>query len=195
MKAKRVVYLSATLAIGMFFLMGCATTADEEMAKGPDWFWKGSGVFETTKGKVFRGVGVASGIKNPNLLRATADNRAQRELAEILRRYVGVLSKDYMASVPPGDMSSCSGVLQVHYISPMMIVEKQLVDITTIVERWTHPEDGRLYSLCELDLLSYKKALHNCKGGYAEEGLYSQFLDYLWKNAERVHSELMKNEK
>jgi len=68
----------------------------------------GSGAFDVDKGKVFYGVGIASGIRNQALLRSTADNGARAEVAKILETYVAVLAKDYMASTTAGDMKASS---------------------------------------------------------------------------------------
>ncbi|NVM23610.1 MAG: hypothetical protein HWN68_17745, partial [Desulfobacterales bacterium] len=69
MKAKRVAVLCVLLAVGIFFIAGCATAPPK--GKGPEWVWKGSGAFDVEKGKVFYGVGIASGIRNKVLLRTT----------------------------------------------------------------------------------------------------------------------------
>ena len=64
----------------------------------PSWVKQGSGLRSSAKGKVFYGVGSAGGIRNPALLRTTADNRARSELTKIFQVFSASLMKDYMAS-------------------------------------------------------------------------------------------------
>ena len=75
-------------------------------ANGPDWVNRGSGAFGGEKGKIFYGVGIASGIRNAALRRSTSDSRARSEIAKTLDTYVAVLNKDYQASTTAGDMSA-----------------------------------------------------------------------------------------
>src|SRR5260370_30770247 len=75
-------------------------------ANGPDWVNRGSGALGGDKGKIFYGVGIASGIRNAAMRRSTTDARARAEIAKILDTYVSVLNKDYMASTTAGDMSA-----------------------------------------------------------------------------------------
>ena len=76
MKGKAVKGLCVLAAMGVLFLVGCAAKQPAPPA-GPAWVNKGSGAFDVDKGKVFYGVGMASGIRNRALLRQTADNRAR----------------------------------------------------------------------------------------------------------------------
>jgi hypothetical protein len=187
MKAKRVMVLGVLLlAIGAFSLVGCASTPEKEGMSGPDWVWKGSGAFDVDKGKVFYGVGAASGIKNKALLRTTADNRARAEIAKTLETYVAVLAKDYMASTTAGDMSASSE--EQHVEQALKTFSKTTLHGAIIVDRWLDSEDGSLYSLCELDMFAFKDALDDYKE------LDSQVRDYVRKNAENMHSELEKME-
>src|SRR4030088_1593841 len=67
-------------------------------ASGPDWVNRGSGAFGSDKGKMFYGVGFASGIHNVAMRRSPSDSRARAEIAKTLDTYVAVLNKDYQAS-------------------------------------------------------------------------------------------------
>src|SRR3979411_894225 len=71
-------------------------------ANGPDWVNRGSGAFGSDKGKMFYGVGIASGIHNVAMRRSTSDSRARAEIAKTLDTYVAVLNKDYAAYTPAG---------------------------------------------------------------------------------------------
>ncbi|MBW2565154.1 MAG: hypothetical protein JRE29_14245 [Deltaproteobacteria bacterium] len=83
MKTKKLFVLFITLSMGILLVAGCATSpkpSADPASMGPAWVMKGGGAFDVEKGKVFYGVGIASGIKNKALLRQTADNRARAEL-------------------------------------------------------------------------------------------------------------------
>lgn len=186
MKAKRLIILCIVVTVGIFLIAGCASAPPKKVSRGPDWVWKGSGAFDSDKGKVFYGVGVASGIKNKALLRSTADNRGRAEVAKILETYVAVLSKDYMASTTAGDMSASSE--EQHVETALKTFSKTTLHGAMIVDRWIDPEDGTFYSLCELDLHAFKDALDKHKE------LDSKVRDYVRENAEKMHGELEKME-
>jgi len=94
MKSRRIAVLGVILTLGVFLIAGCASAPEGKIADGPEWVYKGSGAFDVDKGKVFYGVGVASGINNKALLISTAQNRARAEVAKVMETYVAVLSKD-----------------------------------------------------------------------------------------------------
>ena len=64
----------------------------------PGWVSRGSASVTSGKRRVFYGVGAAGGIRNPALLRSTADNRARAELAKVFEVFSASLMKDYMDS-------------------------------------------------------------------------------------------------
>ncbi len=187
MKVNRIAVLCIIVVVGIFFVAGCASAPPpKKVDKGPEWVWKGSGAFDTDKGKVFYGVGVASGISNKALLRSTADNRARAEVAKVLETYVAVLSKDYMASTTAGDMSASSE--EQHVETALKTFSKTTLHGASIVDRWLDREDGTFYSLCELDMYAFKDALDKHKE------LDSKVRDYVRENAEKMHGELEKME-
>jgi hypothetical protein len=143
---------------------------------------KGSGAFDVEGSKVFYGVGVASGIKNPAALRQTSDNRARAEIARTLEVYVASLSKDYMASTTAGDMSESSEEQHVEFA--LKTFTKATLHGATIVDRWKDPADGTMYSLCELDLVAFKETLDDYKE------LDEKVRDYVRDNAEELHDEM-----
>jgi hypothetical protein len=185
MQKRNLIMLVMVLFMGLALMVGCASkpkTSADSAAAGPEWVMKGSGAFDVEKGKVFYGVGVASGIKNKALLRQTADNRARAEIAKTLETYVASLTKDYMASTTAGDMSKSSE--EQHVETALKTFTQTTLRGTTIVDRWVDPADGSMYALCELDLVSYTEALDD----YQE--LDSKIRDYVRNNAEKLHDEL-----
>src|SRR5919201_6695332 len=67
------------MAVVAAALVACGGEKKPEMsnqilhANGPDWVNRGSGAFGGEKGKIFYGVGIASGIRNASLRRSTSD--------------------------------------------------------------------------------------------------------------------------
>ncbi len=152
----------------------------------PDWVNKGSGAFGGESGKVFYGVGSVTGIKNHALARTAADNRARAEIAKIFEVYSASLMKDYMASTTAGDMSASSE--GEHVEQAIKTFSATTLSGVQIVDHWFHPMDGTVYALARLDLQSFTDNLDKMKE------LNSQVRDYVRKNAERVHSDLEKEE-
>jgi len=83
-------------SIILFALLATARVASA--ADLPQWVTRGSTAFNNAGERAFYGVGSASGIKNPPLLRSTADNRARAELGKIFETFSASLMKDYMNS-------------------------------------------------------------------------------------------------
>ena len=186
MKERCIMILSVLLSAGILFFVGCAGEKPAPPPAGPAWVHKGSGAFDIDKGKVFYGVGVASGIRNRALLISTADNRARAEVAKILETYVAVLAKDYMASTTAGDMSASSE--EQHVEQALKTFSKTTLHGARIIDHWRDPADGSLFALCELDLLAFKGALDEYKE------LDAKVRDYVRKNAEKLHQQLEREE-
>jgi hypothetical protein len=183
MKAKTMQGLCVLMAVGAIALAGCGAKKPTPSSKGrPSWVDRGSGAFDAKEGKVFYGVGIASGINNKALLVSTADNRARAEVAKILETYVALLAKDYMASTTAGDMSASTE--EQHVEEALKTFTKTTLHGATIVDHWRDPEDGSLFSLCEWDLLAFKGALNDYKE------LDSQVRDFVRENAEKLHEQL-----
>ncbi len=186
MKAKHLLVFSVILSVAIAVVTGCAKTKPvktaDTAALGPEWVMKGSGAFDVEGSKVFYGVGAASGIQNKSLLRKTADNRARAEIAQTLETYVAYLAKDYMASTTAGDMSKSSE--EQHVEQALKTFTKATLHGAQIVDRWMDPADGTFYSLCELDLLTFKEALDEYKE------LDAKVRDYVRDNADKMHDDL-----
>jgi hypothetical protein len=187
MKAAKLVFVSvAALALAS---CGGGTAGDAppnmQGIDYPEWVNKGSGAFGGEAGRVFYGVGSASGIKNHALARTTADNRARAEIAKIFEVYSASLMKDYMASTTAGDMKASSE--EQHVEQAIKTFSAVTLSGVQIVDHWFHP-DGTVYALAQLDLEGFTNGLDKMKE------LNSQVRDYVRKNAEKVHMDLEKEE-
>jgi hypothetical protein len=188
MKGNIIKSVCVLVALGMLFAIGCGKKEPAPPIAGPAWTYKGSGAFDDEKkGKVFYGVGIASGIKNKALLFNTADNRARAEVAKVLETYVASLAKDYMASTTAGDMSASSE--EQHVEQALKSFTKTTLHGARVIDHWIDPGDGTLFALCEMDLLAFKEALNDYKE------LDAKVRDYVRENAEKLHEQLEEMEK
>jgi hypothetical protein len=106
----------------------------------PGWVNRGSTAIVGETGRTFYGVGMAGNIRNPSLLRTTADNRARNELAKVFETFSASLMRDYMAS---GDVQEVSQATKT-------VTSKSLKG-SEIVDRYID-RDGTIYALAQLDL-------------------------------------------
>jgi hypothetical protein len=150
--------------------------------KAPDWVIKGSGAFKKDKGKVFYGVGSASGIRNFSLLRSAADNRARNEIAKIFEVYNSSLMKDYSASTTAGEKDVSAE--EQHVEEVIKTVTKTTLTGIEIINHWQNEDTGELYSLAKMDLAAFKSNLEKSKE------LNSKTRDFIRENADRLHEEL-----
>ncbi len=152
----RVLLCFFVISLSIVFIAGCSSTP-----KKPEWVKQGSGGYKAKKGKAFYGVGSVTGIKNPSLERATADNRARAEIAKVFNTYTAALMKDYQTSTVAKD--------------PKLSLEEQNVEQTIktftkaelsgveIVDHWRIPETGEFFSLAKMDLDRFKDHLNQAK--------------------------------
>ncbi|MEM6531441.1 MAG: LPP20 family lipoprotein [Myxococcota bacterium] len=152
----------------------------------PEWVTKGSGAFGGETGRVFYGVGSVSGVRNPAMANAAADNRARAEVTKIFETYSASLMKDYMSSATAGDFSASN---EEQYIEQAIkTFSAGTLSGVQIVDHWYHPTDGSVYALARLDLEGFTDNLSKMNE------LSNQVRDYVKKNAERVHMDLEKEE-
>jgi hypothetical protein len=147
-------------------LVACGGEKKPEMsnqvlhANGPEWVNRGSGAFGGEKGKIFYGVGIASGIRNASLRRSTADQRARSEIVKTLDTYIAVLSKDYQASTTAGDMSASSE--EQHVQQALKGYSQMELSGALIIDHWVD-NDGTEYSLAQLDMETFKNNMERMK--------------------------------
>lgn len=152
-------------------LMACGGSAPQQIQPGapvvqyPEWVNKGSGAFGGDKGanggKVFYGVGSASGIRNHSLARSTSDNRARAEISKVFSTYSASLMKDYAASTTAGDFSASSE--EQHVEQAIKTFSANTLNGVEIVDHWIHPADGTIYALARLDLNGFMDQLDKAK--------------------------------
>jgi len=152
---------------------------------GPDWTNKGSGAFPGDKGKIFRGVGIAGGIRNPAMRRSTADTRARGEIAKILDSYVSVLNKSYQASTTAGDMSASAE--EQHVSEALKSFSQVQLSGVVIIDHWI-AADGTEFALAELDLAGMKDGMDKMKE------LSAKVRDAVRANADKAFDELSAEE-
>lgn len=142
------------LVLAAASFMGCSSNSSnviKDENPQPEWIRKGQGAFPGEKNKIFA-MGTASGIVNESLLQQTADNRARKGLADVLRIYVAGLSKDYQSSASSNPGASNAAVSEEQYVEQVQkTVTEQVMSGTMIVDRYVN-EKGTMYSLAVLDL-------------------------------------------
>lgn len=167
-------------------LMACGGSKPEMSnqvlhANGPDWVNRGSGAFGGEKGKIFYGVGIASGIRNAAMRRSTSDSRARAEIAKTLDTFVSVLNKDYQASTTAGDMSQSSE--EQHVEQALKTYSNMELSGVTIVDHWVD-NDGTEYALAQLDMEQFKNGMDKMKE------LNAKVRDAVRANADKAFDEL-----
>jgi hypothetical protein len=179
--------LSILMVSASIIISGCSSAPVAPTAsKGePDWVNKGSGAFDTPKGKVFYGVGVAQGIKNIALLRSTADDRARVEIVKTIKIHIARLKKDYQASTTGGADMSLSTEEQHTWEAIESYAEMEL-NGAEIIDRWRDTSEGVQYALAKLDLTAFKDTLDKAKE------LNSKVRDFVKDNANKAFEELNK---
>jgi hypothetical protein len=111
----------------------------------PEWVNRGSRV---EKGSIF-GVASAGGIKNTDLARETAANRARAEISKILEVYSASLMKDYQASTTAGDMKASSE--EQHVQQAIKTFSAQLMTGVEAREYWLDADANTWYVIAELN--------------------------------------------
>ncbi len=161
------------LAMCLWLLCGCAKTQLAVFAP-TDWTASASGAYVTDEGRVFYGIGRASGLRNAMLLRATADNQAQTEMAGVIRGYLARLSAAAgMDATAPQDRQA------LHDLAQAVLRHARIVDHSDLSDA------GAAMSLCRLDLDAVRQVLRS--DAILENALQQRML----AEAERVHDAMV----
>ncbi len=165
--------LAATLGVGVICLAagfaGCVKSpAVQEQQQQPyAWVADQSGAYTRGRERVFYGIGKASGTRSITLLRATADNQAQAEMARVLKAYMSALAQ------------SSKAVGSAELEQALLIFTNTAARKAQIVDHWLDPRTNTLYALSRLDLSTFRQllqtdpqlgsALRNEMLGYTEQ--------------------------
>lgn len=142
----------------------------------PGWVNRGSAAIIGETGRIFYGMGMAGGIKNPSLLRMTADNRARAEIAKQFEVFSASLMKDYMDS---------TGDQQVE--QAIKTLTKKSLKGSEIVDRYID-KDGTMYALAQVDLKRVETVIKQAEElgavkNHAEDGSLEKMFDQMGKKA------------
>lgn len=172
------------MSILILSLVGCAgrNAKNEE----PEWVRKGNGAFLDKDQKAFYGVGAVMGVMNKPLAKTTADNRARAEIAKVFETYSASLMRDYAASTTAGDFKKTSEEQTVE--QTIKTFSANTLSGVIIIDHWTDPSDGTLYSLARLDVDRFKDNIQQAKE------LNAAVRDYVRANAEKAFNQLEKEE-
>ncbi len=182
--------LAFSLALAVIPLAACGGSTNGQSNLNnpgvdyPDWVMRGSGAFSGDK-NVFYAVGAKSGIKNPALLRAAADNIARAEMQKTFETYTASLMKDYSSSTATGDLSNSSEEQMVE--QAVRTFAAGTLNGVEIVEHWIHP-DGTMYSLARLDLDGFMDQVQRTNE------LSQRVKERVRRSAERAMAELEREE-
>ena len=111
----------------------------------PDWVMQGSRVRD---GRIV-GIGFITGVRNADLARSSAANRARAEVSKILEVYSASLMKDYAESTTTGDMSASSEGQVVE--QAIKTFSANLMTGTEVKGHWFDAPKNTWFALVELD--------------------------------------------
>ena len=134
-------------------LTGCAVQS--LVISPPAWDRLESGMYDTVAGRVFYGIGHASGVQNPTLLRAAADNHARKELAAVLEGFVAELARSSKVGADP----AWAALPADEQRQTLGILVRQALQRAVISDHWSDAQEPRLLALCRLDLTVFKQVL------------------------------------
>lgn len=139
--------LALTLCCPVFNSTPVQAAKKAKLPNGPEWINKGSGIYQGDRGRIIWGVGIATWIKNPALLREAADQSATKAVASVLNSYTASLLKRTMSSTTANgqqqEMQNVQSALESFVAQNTRGVE--------IVDRFLAP-DGTMYALAELNM-------------------------------------------
>lgn len=158
-------------------LAGCA--GRPLVVEETPWYDRSSGVYDTSDGRVFYGIGMAGGIRNATLLRATAANHARKEMALVLNEFVFELfqSTGTMSSMAQEDGEQLMGALV-----------RNALKRAVISDHWFDAGQMRRYALCRLELDVFKQILAS------QTAINAEIRDAMWVEAENVHVRIARSQ-
>lgn len=179
-------YFVQGIIAGVMILLLVNCAGHKSKTDEPDWVRRGNGAFLDKDQKAFYGVGAIAGVMNKPLAKTTADNRARAEIAKVFETYSASLMRDYAASTTAGDFKRTSEEQNIE--QTVKTFSANTLSGVIIIDHWTDPSDGTLYSLARLELDRFKENIQQAKE------LNAQVRDYVRKNAEKAFEALDKEE-
>lgn len=138
------------------FAASCATLGGTVAGSGPrvpypGWVRSGSHFGQGAEAKALFGLGEVRGIRNVALARATADNRARAELAQLLDGFVTQWLSACPLGAATGQETPGATLPQDQAVLVRLLTASNLSAVQ-IVEHYFHPNDGAVFSLARLEL-------------------------------------------
>ncbi|WDT70065.1 MAG: LPP20 family lipoprotein [Candidatus Manganitrophus sp.] len=146
---------------GVTILLLASCAGHKAKHEEPDWVQKGNGAFLDNDQKAFYGVGAVTGVQNKPLAKTAADNRARAEVAKVFETYSASLMRDYAASTTAGDFKKTSEEQNIE--QTIKTFSATTLSGVIIIDHWTDPADGTLYSLARLDLDKFKDNIQQAR--------------------------------
>jgi hypothetical protein len=149
-------------------------------AKAPDWIGNEAEALDGAKGKGFYGIASVPKMENPEVQQDIADTNALEVVRKQYYEYMCTLMEAHSRSVnPEGKSEPC--------VIPADKTAKSdnIRDNANMIERWTDPQDGTVYSYYFLGLEPAKGMLGTMSG------IEDELRKYIWANADKAFEELM----
>ena len=133
-----------TVFMLILLFSGCAK---QQVSAVSDFNWTtaSSGAYLIDRQPLFYGIGQASGIRSTTLLRATADNQAQTQMARLIRRYMAQLTQ-----------AAGVGVADEDTLLALSELAQAALGQASIVDHYYDSQTGTFFTLCRLELEQVK---------------------------------------
>jgi hypothetical protein len=162
----RIAYKLTGIVIGLLLLSSCVKQKEMAAVTPSPWRTLASGAYSVDKGRMFYGIGKASGLRSATLLRATSDNQAQSEMARVIASYLGALSH-----------AAGYTVIEDQDQETLRALTASILRQARISDHWYDEPNATLYSLCSLELSGVRHALQRME--YLDEGYRKNMLAHV----------------
>jgi hypothetical protein len=140
--------IAGGLAWGVLICLQAGCRGPATIPPSPAWHQLKSGCYDTGEGRFFYGIGRAAGVRNATLLRATADNRARKELDGVLERYVLELARSVPGNLDPDWERLALGERR----QILGMVVREAMQRAVVWDHWNESPEAGMLSLCRLSL-------------------------------------------
>lgn len=160
---------------------GCSSTPrhyDQSIDKTgkPQWVVRGTQTSKSSRGRVFLGVGMALTQGNFSRQANTADMRAREELARMVKRFIEVVARDYIAT---GEAER-EGFLPSeapHYINDMTSL---VLSRAEVLDHWVDEDNNKIFAIAQIEY----PQVHRLLAGSSQ--VNAGFKRYLKQQGEQV---------